>query len=104
MEKKREWDREAAEEVFLSSDPYITVFLIGDEKVELLKLLSAGQTNCPHPGSLGLGWVYEMLIWRSTSSAYRIVSVATCNDTPPSRFVKCKLARQPRKAATGHNP
>jgi hypothetical protein len=48
MEKKREGDREAAGEVFLSSDPlyhcffgrYITVFFgIGDEKGEPLKLL-----------------------------------------------------------------
>jgi hypothetical protein len=29
MEKKREGDREAAGEVFLASDPYITVFLLG---------------------------------------------------------------------------
>jgi hypothetical protein len=28
MEKKREGDREAAGEVFLASDPYITVFFV----------------------------------------------------------------------------
>jgi hypothetical protein len=28
MEKKREGDREAAGEIFLSSDPHITVFLV----------------------------------------------------------------------------
>jgi hypothetical protein len=28
MEKKREGDREAAGDVFLASDPYITVFLL----------------------------------------------------------------------------
>jgi hypothetical protein len=41
MEKKREGDREAAGEVFLSSDPlYHCFFGIGDGKGELLKLLS----------------------------------------------------------------
>jgi hypothetical protein len=40
MEKKREGDREAAGEVFLSSDPlYHCFFGIGDGKGELLKLL-----------------------------------------------------------------
>jgi hypothetical protein len=40
MEKKRERDREAAEEVFLASDPlYHCFFGIGDGKEELLKLL-----------------------------------------------------------------
>jgi hypothetical protein len=40
MEKKREGDREAAGEVFLSFDPlYHCFFGIGDEKGELLKLL-----------------------------------------------------------------
>jgi hypothetical protein len=39
MEKKREWDREAAGEVFLSSPLYHCFFGIGDEKGELLKLL-----------------------------------------------------------------
>jgi hypothetical protein len=39
MEKKREWDREAAGEVFLSSGPLYHCFFIGDEKGELLKLL-----------------------------------------------------------------
>jgi hypothetical protein len=40
MEKKREGDRKAAGEVFLSSDPlYHCFFGIGDEKGELLKLL-----------------------------------------------------------------
>jgi hypothetical protein len=40
MEKKREGDREAAGEVFLSSDPlYHYFFGIGDGKGELLKLL-----------------------------------------------------------------
>jgi hypothetical protein len=42
MEKKREGNREAAGEVFLSSDPlYHCFFGIGDEKGELLKLLLA---------------------------------------------------------------
>jgi hypothetical protein len=42
MEKKREGDREAAGEVFLSSDPlYHCFFGIGDGKRELLKLLLA---------------------------------------------------------------
>jgi hypothetical protein len=39
MEKKREWDREAAVEVFLSSDPLYHRFFIGDGKGEPLKLL-----------------------------------------------------------------
>jgi hypothetical protein len=40
MEKNREGDREAAGEVFLSSDPlYHCLFGIGDGKGELLKLL-----------------------------------------------------------------
>jgi hypothetical protein len=40
MEKKKEGDREAAGEVFLSSDPlYHCFFCIGDGKGELLKLL-----------------------------------------------------------------
>jgi hypothetical protein len=42
MEKKREGDREAAGEVFLSSDPlYHCFFGIGDGKGELLKLLGS---------------------------------------------------------------
>jgi hypothetical protein len=41
MEKKREGDREAAGEVFLSSDPLYHCFFIGDGKGELLKLLLA---------------------------------------------------------------
>jgi hypothetical protein len=42
MEKKRGWDREAAGEVFLASDPlYHCFFGIGDEKGELLELLLA---------------------------------------------------------------
>jgi hypothetical protein len=41
-EKKREGDREAAGEAFLSSDPlYHCFFGIGDGKGELLKLLLA---------------------------------------------------------------
>jgi hypothetical protein len=44
MEKRREWDREAAGEVFLVSDPlYHCFFGIGDGKGELLKLLLLGQ-------------------------------------------------------------
>jgi hypothetical protein len=39
MEKKREEDREAAGEVFLSSDPLYHCFFYWDEKGELLKLL-----------------------------------------------------------------
>jgi hypothetical protein len=39
MEKKREGDRVAAGEVFLASDPCITVFFIEDGEKELLKLL-----------------------------------------------------------------
>jgi hypothetical protein len=40
MEKRREGDREAAGDVFLSSDPlYHCFFGIGDRKGELLKLL-----------------------------------------------------------------
>jgi hypothetical protein len=46
MEKKREWDREAAGEVFLASDPlYHCFFGIGDEKGELLKLLLVRQRH-----------------------------------------------------------
>jgi hypothetical protein len=42
MEKKREGDREAAGEVFLSSDPlYHCFFVLGHGKGELLKLLLA---------------------------------------------------------------
>jgi hypothetical protein len=44
MEKKREGDREAAGEVFLSSDPlYHYFFGIGNGKGELLKLLLGRQ-------------------------------------------------------------
>jgi hypothetical protein len=39
MEKKREGDREAAVEVFLSSDPLYHCFFIGDGRGKLLKLL-----------------------------------------------------------------
>jgi hypothetical protein len=41
MEKKREGDREAAGEIFLSSDPLYHCFFIGDGKGKLLNLLSA---------------------------------------------------------------
>jgi hypothetical protein len=53
MEKKREGDREAAGEVFLSSDPlYHCFFSIGDGKGELLKLL------LPH-GYKQVRWMYK---------------------------------------------
>jgi hypothetical protein len=45
MEKRREWDREAAGEVFLASDPlYHWVFGIGDGKEEPAKV---PQTTAP---------------------------------------------------------
>jgi hypothetical protein len=54
MENKREGDREAAGEVFLSSDPlYHCFFGIGEGKGELLKLLLQMkkylflEKNCP---------------------------------------------------------
>jgi hypothetical protein len=47
MEKKREGDREAVGEVFLSSDPlYHCFFGIGDGKGELLKLLLQCLRKC----------------------------------------------------------
>jgi hypothetical protein len=46
MEKKRQGNREAAGEVFLSSNPlYHYFFGIGDGKVELLKLLALSMTQ-----------------------------------------------------------